>query len=203
MPDAEDVAQWIRDLSSSSDRKRKEAAASLFSRGLEQASSVLGRLGPNPEYRALTHSLQPGSDPQDPVGPPRFIVGVAVEPRSFEKIRAANGSPSLADVPPEQDAMEFELQFDNHVELDILTTGDPQGTGAIARFLKKSGEGIQQVELYVRDVERATEILRTELSVQPIYPAMRAGANRTRVNFFLLPGGESGKVLLELVESTP
>ena len=86
--------------------------------------------------------------------------------------------------------MEFELEFAEgslpHVHLDILTTKAPGGNGAIARFLEKFGEGIQQVEIDVTDVDRATEILRTRFKVEPIYPATRPGANGTRVNFFLV-----------------
>ena len=84
--------------------------------------------------------------------------------------------------------------------LDILTTRDPGGTGAIARYLQKFGEGIQQIEINVTDVDRATEILRSRFALEPIYPATRAGADGTRVNFFLAPAPEGKKVLIELVE---
>ena len=56
---------------------------------------------------------------------------------------------ALADVPPDQDALEFEIEFPTGVRLDILTTREPAGAGAIARFLQKFGEGIQQVEFLV------------------------------------------------------
>src|SRR5258708_5336459 len=36
-------------------------------------------------------------------------VGLPVEPAACAKIREANGSPRLAQVPPDQDAQEFEL----------------------------------------------------------------------------------------------
>jgi hypothetical protein len=49
-------------------------------------------------------------------------------------------------------------------------------------------------------VDLATEILRTRFKIEPIYPATRAGANGTRVNFFLVAGREDQKVLVELVE---
>ena len=49
--------------------------------------------------------------------------------------------------------------MDDAVKLDVLTSREPGGEGAIARYLKKFGAGIQQVELYVRDVDRATAIL--------------------------------------------
>jgi len=134
----------------------------------------------------------------------KFTVGMAVQPETFEKIRGANGSPPLADAPADQDVAEFELEFQDserpHFRLDILTTKAPDGGGAIARFLEKFGEGIQQVEIDVTDVDRATEILRNNYNLQPIYPATRPGANGTRVNFFLVPGNNGKKALVELVE---
>ncbi len=127
-------------------------------------------------------------------------VGIAVEPGVFEQIRAANGSPRLADVPPDQDAREFELEFPGGVRLDILTTRQPGGDGAIAKYLRKFGEGIQQVEIDVNDVDRATELLRAQFALQPVYPATRAGADGTRVNFFLVPLPDGKKTLIEFVE---
>jgi len=100
-------------------------------------------------------------------------------------------------VPPDQDAKEFELHL-GKARLDILTSeGQP---GAIAGFLEKFGEGIQQVELPVSDVGQATEILRTRFGVKPVYPQTRAGADGTRVNFFLAANADGKKVLIELVE---
>ena len=135
---------------------------------------------------------------------PVTTVGIAVTPETFERVRAANGASRLADVPPDQDAKEFELHFAQSIQLDILTTREPGGAGAIARYLQKFGEGIQQVELLARNVDAATEILRSRFGVQPIYPVTRAGADGTRVNFFLvsLPENapEQGKILIELVE---
>ena len=129
----------------------------------------------------------------------KLTVGVAVLPETFEKIRIANGAPPLADAPSDQDVLEFELEYSEsdlpHIRLDILTTKAPGGNGAIARFLGKFGEGIQQVELDVTNVDRATEILRTRFQLEPIYPATRPGANGTRVNFFLVPTQDNQKVL--------
>jgi hypothetical protein len=56
------------------------------------------------------------------------------------------------------------------------------------------------VEIDVKDVDRATEILRTRFKIEPIYPATRSGANGTRVNFFLVSARNDQKVLVELVE---
>jgi len=131
---------------------------------------------------------------------PETTVGLAVTPQTFERIQAANGSPRLADVPPDQDAKEFELHFAQGVRLDILTTREPEATGAITRYLQKFGEGIQQVELLTRNVDAATEILRSRFGVQPLYPATRPGADGTRINFFLAALPEKGKILIELVE---
>ncbi len=64
----------------------------------------------------------------------------------------------------------------------------------------KFGEGIQQIEINVTDVDRATEILRIRFALEPVYPATRAGADGTRVNFFLAPAPQGKKVLIELVE---
>jgi hypothetical protein len=102
-------------------------------------------------------------------------------------------------VPDDQDADEFELEFLDGIRLDILTTKSENAGGAIDRFLQKFGEGIQQIELETRDVDRATEILRTRFGITPIYAQTRAGADDTRINFFLVPA-QRGKVLIELVE---
>lgn len=127
-------------------------------------------------------------------------MGVAVDPALFEEIWQKAGRPHRADVPPDQDAVEFTLSFAHGVRLDALTTRDATGQGAIARYLARFGNGIQQVECDVRDVTRATELLRTRFSVEPLYPETRAGADGTRVNFFLVPAAENRKVLIELVE---
>jgi hypothetical protein len=134
----------------------------------------------------------------------KLTVGIAVRPTTFEKIRSANGSPPLADAPRDQDVLEFEIIGSSsgmsRTRLDILTTKAPGGGGAIARFLEKFGEGIQQVELEVTDVDRATEILRKRFQLEPVYPATRPGADGTRVNFFLVSTADNKKVLVELVE---
>lgn len=197
MANTDDLAALIRRLSDSEPGERGKSAAKLYLQAFEIVEPILLAWGGNPEFHELEHG-GPFSKPEG-YGPGNVIVGVAVEPRTFEMIRAANGSPPLAEVPPDQDAIEFELLFPKTAALDILTTRDPSGNGAIARFLRKSGEGIQQVERYVRDVDRATDILR-RAGLQPIYPATRVGANGTRVNFFLVPTEQGGKVLIELVE---
>jgi hypothetical protein len=136
-------------------------------------------------------------------GSPSVTVGLAVVPERFDKIREASGSPRLADVPPDQDAREFELHLPGGLSMDVLTSRDPAGSGAIAKFLQKFGEGIQQIEFRCANVDRATQILREKFQLNPVYPETRPGADGTRVNFFLLSAPSANKVLIELYEPAP
>jgi hypothetical protein len=134
---------------------------------------------------------------------PKVIVGLAVSPERFQKIHEASGLPHVAEVPPDQDAMEFELHFPGGFSMDILTSKDPAGSGAIAKYLQKFGEGVQQVEYLCKDVDRATQLLKENFGIAAIYPAARPGADGTRVNFFLVVAPDAGKVLIELYEAAP
>jgi hypothetical protein len=136
-------------------------------------------------------------------GNPFVTIGLAVSPERFQKIREASGLPRLADVPPDQDAQEFELHLPGGLSLDVLTSREPEGNGAIARYLQKFGEGIQQIELRCRNVDRATTILRERFGLSPVYPAARPGADGTLVNFFLVSAPKANKVLIELYEPAP
>jgi hypothetical protein len=189
VPDNATISELIAQLGGQDTRLREKTAAELFRRGCAQAEPVLRNWFADSDFRKLLRS-----------GPGLLTVGIAVEPGRFEEMHRRLGAPRLAEVPPDQDAREFELEFAHGVRVDILTTRDPTGTGAIARFLARFGEGIQQVECEVRDVSRATQILRERFATEPLYPETRPGANGTRVNFFLVPAAEGRKVLLELVE---
>lgn len=194
MADTANIAPLIRGLCDSNPQKRGLAAAAIFEQGARTIQPVTqGWLAFLPlagllKRDAATRTVE-------------ATVGVAVAPDVFEQIRVANGSPRLADVPPDQDAREFELEFPGGARLDILTTHQPGGDGAIARYLRRFDEGIQQVEVSVSDIDRATELLRDQFALQPVYPATRAGADGTRVNFFLVPVPGGKKVLIELVET--
>ena len=193
MADASEIAPLIGNIWVADPAKRAAAASEIFARGSAMARSAVQEWLAFPALaKLLVH---------DPSGVLETTVGVAVEPESFERIRSANGTPRLADVPPDQDAKEFELDFPGGARLDILTTREPGGAGAIARYLLKFGEGIQQVEISVTDVDGAMEILRRRFALEPVYPATRTGADGTRINFFLVPKADGGKVLIELVES--
>ena len=124
-----------------------------------------------------------------------MTVGLAVRQETFALIRAANDFPQLAEVPPEQDATEFELRFAGGIALDILTTRDPAANGAIARFLSKQGETIQQVEFRCSDVNRAAAILRDHFAQSLHLPRKTPhSANHTQVNFFLASAPDTTKV---------
>ena len=166
---------------------RTVSAAAIYNHGLDLAKPVVSSWLSNREMSLLLSGQL-------------FTVGVAVFPDTFARIEQANGNPRLASVPDDIDVKEFELHFAAGISLDILTTCDPEGEGAIARYLKRFGEGIQQVEFRCLDVDRAVAILRESFGVTPIYPEARAGADGTRVNFFLAPTSAGGKVLIELYE---
>ena len=194
----------IERLAHPDEAERALAALQVFDAGVARVRETLRKWGEDENFRALIVREKFESPVPEDLGPSRLTVGIAVLPQTFHQIRAANGNVPLADAPADQDVLEFELEFPGSgipaVHLDILTTKAPAGNGAIARFLGKFGPGIQQVEIDVTDVDRATEILRSRFKTQPIYPATRSGANGTRVNFFLVPAEKNTKVLVEFVE---
>jgi hypothetical protein len=179
---------------------RESAAGEIFALGRSRAQRCAGPWMRDAELAGWVAVLEAQSD-ETTAKFPRTTVGVAVRPEAFERIRKANGSPALAEVPSDLDAREFELYFAGGVRLDILTTRDESSDGAIARYLRKSGQGIQQVELDVRSVDRATQLLGSRFGLAAIYPAARSGANGTRMNFFLVSDPEGGRLLIELVEA--
>lgn len=183
------IAAAIRALAGAQREEREAAAAEIFRIACNDIEPLARLWALDAELARL-------------VGAPAMEItaGVAVEPELFAAIRNANGSPRLADVPQEQDASEFHLNFGNEARLEILTTRDPSGEGAIARYLKKFGSGIQHIEIATSDVGRAAEILKTRFAIQPIYPAARPGADGARINFFLVTNPAGKKLLLELEE---
>jgi hypothetical protein len=180
--------EWIAALSSPEDGARAAAARQVCAASRSRAEQAIQRWRRHDEFALLL-----GKNPE-------ITVGLAVRPETFAQIRGANGWPRLAEVPPEQDASEFTLHFAGGVSLDVLTSRNPEGSGAIAKFLLKFGEGVQQVEFRCSDVNRATAILRDQFGVVPIYPEARPGADGTRVNFFLADSADGEKVLIELYE---
>jgi hypothetical protein len=178
----------IAGLGSSDIAARLAAATQLFYRGRSTADAAISAWWQIPALRLLL-----GSEPL-------VTVGIAVHRDTFERIHAANGAPPLAQMPPDQDAEEFEVHFPGQISLDVLTSREPTGRGTIASFLSKFGEGIQQVEFLCSNVDRATDLVRGTLGINPVYTETRDGANSSRINFFLIPTGSTGKILIELYE---
>ncbi len=184
------LAAAIATLCSKDSSARFAAATQIYRAGRAPADQAVASWWANPQLSQLLF----WPDPQ-------VTIGLAVERSTFTRIHDANGAPPLARVPPDQDAEEFELHFPESILLDVLTTRAPGGPGAIARYLAKFGEGIQQVEFRCTDVDRSTALLKEAFGVAPVYPQTRNGADGTRVNFFLVATPGQGKVLIELYES--
>jgi hypothetical protein len=185
-----ELRESIQGLSSSDADERASSAARICLHAVPTACAAIMEWLKDAELRELIDGTER-----------KITVGLAVERDTFTKIRSANGTPRLADVPADQDAEEFELHFANGNSLDVLTSRAPGGSGAIAKYLAKFGEGVQQVEFRCKDVDRATEILREKFGRTPVYPATRPGADGTRINFFLVANPDGGKILIELYES--
>jgi hypothetical protein len=184
------LAQFIAELSSADVSKKLEAASEIYRLGRAAAGSAVAGWWAESELSALLFGPNPA-----------ITVGIAVQRDTFGRIRIANGTPRLAEVPASEDAEEFELHFEPDVALDVLTTREPGGDGAIAKYLAKFGEGVQQVEYRCANVDRSTQLLKEKFGVKPVSPATRPGADGTRVNFFLVASPDGGKVLIELYES--
>jgi hypothetical protein len=183
------IPSFIAGLAAADATARQAAAAEIFRDGLARAEGAVSTWWTDGELSALL--LAPNAC---------VTVGLAVTRESFNRIRICNGTPRLAEVPSDQDAEEFELHFPEGVSLDILTTREPGSDGALARYLAKFGEGVQQVEFRCSNVDRATEILKEKFGVTPLYPETRLGADGTSINFFLVSIPNAGKVLIELYE---
>jgi hypothetical protein len=184
-----ELKNTIEGLASAEAKERSRAATEIYRVGKEAAEKAVKEWWSDAELAGLL------------LGEVREVtVGIAVGRDTFGRIRAANGVSRLAEVPSEQDAEEFELHFGKSIAFDILTSRAPGGDGAIAKYLAKFGEGVQQVEFRCLDVDRATEILKERFGVKPVYGETRAGADGTRVNFFLVSGKDGKKVLVELFE---
>jgi methylmalonyl-CoA/ethylmalonyl-CoA epimerase len=79
--------------------------------------------------------------------------------------------------------------------VQLLAPLSPEST--IAKFLDRSGPGVQQVAYRVDDVEKVSAALR-ERGVRLLYDAAKRGTAGSRVNF--VHPKDAGGVLVELVE---
>jgi methylmalonyl-CoA/ethylmalonyl-CoA epimerase len=79
--------------------------------------------------------------------------------------------------------------------VQILAALSPAST--IAKFLDRSGPGLQQVAYRVENVEKVSAVL-AERGVRLLYPEPKRGTAGSRVNF--VHPKDAGGVLVELVE---
>ena len=84
---------------------------------------------------------------------------------------------------------------DSGSSIQLLAPLGPEST--IAKFLDRSGPGIQQLAYRVTDVEQVSAVLR-ERGLRLLYDAPRRGTSNSRVNF--IHPKDAGGVLVELVE---
>ncbi len=82
--------------------------------------------------------------------------------------------------------------------IQLLAPLTPEST--IAKFLERSGPGIQQVAYGVDDVEAAATALRAA-GVRVLFESARRGTAGSKVNF--CHPKDCGGVLIELVEAAP
>ncbi len=82
--------------------------------------------------------------------------------------------------------------------IQLLAPLTPEST--IAKFLERSGPGLQQLAYRVTDVEQVSAILR-ERGLRLLYDAPRRGTAGSRINF--VHPKDAGGVLVELVEPAP
>ena len=79
--------------------------------------------------------------------------------------------------------------------IQLLAPLSPEST--IAKFLDRSGPGIQQMAYRVTDVEQVSTILR-ERGLRLLYDEPRRGTSDSRINF--VHPKDAGGILLELVQ---
>lgn len=84
---------------------------------------------------------------------------------------------------------------DGNTRIQLLAPLNEQST--IAKFIDRSGPGVQQVAYTVADIDAVSATLR-ERGMRLLYEAPRRGTSDSRVNF--IHPKDAGGVLVELVE---
>ena len=84
---------------------------------------------------------------------------------------------------------------DGETRIQLLAPLTPEST--IAKFIGRSGPGMQQLAFRVSDLEAVSAVLR-ERGLRLLYDAPRRGTSGSRVNF--VHPKDAGGVLVELVE---
>lgn len=84
---------------------------------------------------------------------------------------------------------------DSGTSIQLLAPLDDDST--IAKFLERSGPGMQQLAYRVEDLDQVSQVLR-DRGLRLLYDAPRRGTSNSRVNF--IHPKDAGGVLVELVE---
>jgi methylmalonyl-CoA/ethylmalonyl-CoA epimerase len=84
---------------------------------------------------------------------------------------------------------------DSGSHIQLLAPLSPEST--IAKFLDRSGPGIQQMAYRVEDLDAASATLR-ERGLRLLYPEPKRGTSDSRINF--IHPKDAGGILVELVE---
>jgi methylmalonyl-CoA/ethylmalonyl-CoA epimerase len=84
---------------------------------------------------------------------------------------------------------------DSDTQLQLLAPLTPDST--IAKFLDRSGPGLQQLAYRVRDIDEAMEAVLAQ-GLRLVYDEARRGTADSRINF--IHPKDTGGVLIELVE---
>lgn len=87
---------------------------------------------------------------------------------------------------------------DDATQVQLLAPVSPESP--IARFLERSGPGLQQLAYRVADVEAAADALRGR-GLRLLYDAARTGTRGSLINF--VHPHDAGGVLIELVQPAP
>jgi methylmalonyl-CoA/ethylmalonyl-CoA epimerase len=85
---------------------------------------------------------------------------------------------------------------DGATQLQLLAPLTPES--AIARFIERSGPGMQQLAYRVDDVQRAASVLRRK-GLRLLYDSAKRGTNDSMINF--VHPKDTGGVLIELVQA--
>ena len=95
----------------------------------------------------------------------------------------------------EQGVSEAMIAYDSGAQVQLLAPLTPEST--IARFLDRSGPGLQQLAYRVPDAGRATDAVRAA-GLRVLYDEPRRGTAGSKINF--IHPRDTGGVLVELVE---
>ena len=99
------------------------------------------------------------------------------------------------EVNADQGVEEAMIGWDGGAQVQLLAPLTPES--AIARFLDRSGPGLQQLAYRVGDIEAVSAELRTR-GLRLLYDEPRRGTGGSRINF--VHPKDAGGVLVELVE---